>query len=234
MNKAADRFAVIFFALMFLFLGVWIGYKGGFRVGYNHGFTEGVTALSKIVKTQTGFEVNFTDYGNGTYSFTLLNDPNSLNLHFELHLQADHYRNGILLSSTYHTMSLTNSGKDWLADNIFNSAGTNVTQFADNIALSASSTAFDAAWTAIPSEITANNLSRVVGAWVDTGTGLGNITYSFYSTGTQSVQLYGLYYDTQPNAPQSTLIAAEQQGAGAVKNLIAGDTLVVTIQTTSA
>ena len=149
-----------------------------------------------------------------------------------VHTWVQHYRGGVLLSETYHPMSLTTAGKDWMADKLFNSGGTNVTKYAMYIACSASADVFSAAWEALPTEITANGVERALAAWADTGAGTGNLTKSFSVTGTQSTQLYGLYYDTYANAPLSTLIAAEQQGAGAVKNLLNGDTLTITVQIT--
>lgn len=151
-----------------------------------------------------------------------------------VHAWVRQFRDGILISETYHPMSLTTGGKDWIADKLFNSAGTNVTLYCMYVACSASANAFDAAWTAIPTEITANGLGRAIAAWTDTGTGTGNLTKTFTASGTQSSQLYGLYTDTYANAPASNLVAAEQQGAGAVKNLIAGDTLAITIQITAS
>jgi hypothetical protein len=153
-------------------------------------------------------------------------------LNIVVHTWVEQWRNGSLISSTYHPMSLTTSGKDWIADKLFNSGGTNVTKYAMYIAVSASATVFSAAWTAIPSEITGSGLDRALASWADTGTGTGNLTKAFSVSGTKSTQLYGLYYDTYANAPASTLVAAEQQGAGAVKNLLAGDTLTVTVQIT--
>jgi uncharacterized membrane protein (DUF485 family) len=150
-----------------------------------------------------------------------------------VHTWVRQFRDGILISETYHPMSLTNAGKDWIADKLFNSGGTNVTQYAMYIACSADSSSFSASWTAIPAEITANGLNRALAAWADTGTGTGNLTNTFTATGTQSSQLYGLYSNTYALAPASTLVAAEQQGAGAVKNLILSDTLAITVQITA-
>lgn len=151
-----------------------------------------------------------------------------------VHMWVRQFRDSVLISETYHPMSLTNGGKDWIADKLFNSGGTNVTQYCMYVACSADASAFSAAWTAIPAEITANGLGRAIAAWTDTGTGTGNLTKTFTATGAQSCQLYGLYTDTYANAPASNLVAAEQQGAGAVKNLVASDTLAITIQITAA
>lgn len=149
-----------------------------------------------------------------------------------VHTWVRQYRDGVLISETYHPMSLTTAGKDWIADKLFNSAGTNVTKFAMYIATSNSTDVFNLAWNALPSEITVNGVERSLAAWTDTGSGTANLTKSFSVLGTQTTQLYGLYYDTYANAALSTLIAAEQQGAGAAKNLLNGDTLTVTVQIT--
>jgi hypothetical protein len=153
-------------------------------------------------------------------------------LNIVAHASVYQYRNGVLISYTYHAMSLTNGGKDWIADKLFNSGGTNITLYAMYIGCSADTSVFSAAWTDIPNEITNNGLGRALAAWTDTGTGTGNLTKTFNVGGTQSTQLYGLYYDTYANSPSSDLVAAEQQGAGAVKNLLSGDTLTITIQIT--
>ena len=157
-----------------------------------------------------------------------------VNPKIEIHLLAQQYRDGKLISESYHAMTLTTAGKDWIADNLFNSGGTNVTQFAMYIGNSNSSDSFNAAWTSIPSEITANGLGRALATWTDTGTGTGNLTKSFSVTGTDATKLYGLYSDTYANAPLSTLVAAEQQGTGSQKNLVNGDTLAITIQVTAS
>lgn len=149
-----------------------------------------------------------------------------------VHTWVEQWRDGKLISATYHPMTLTTAGKDWIADKLFNSGGTNVTKYAMYIGCSASTDSFSAAWTALPAEITANGLGRALAAWADTGTGTGNLTKAFSVSGTQSTQLYALYYETYANAPVTTLVAAEQQGAGAVKNLLAGDTLTITVQVT--
>lgn len=151
----------------------------------------------------------------------------------ELHLLAQQYRGSVLISESYHAMSLMNvGGKDWIADKLFNSGGTNVTKYAMYIGVSNDSSSVDTAWTYIPNEITDGGLERALASFTDTGTGIFNLTKSFSVTATRSTKLYGLYYDTYANAAQSTLVAAEQQGTGSQKNLVNGDTLVVTIQGT--
>lgn len=159
-----------------------------------------------------------------------LSNFNGTNLTVEMHLWAQQYRDGKLISASTHPMTLTNFGKNWIADKIFNSNGVNVTKFAMYIACSNSTEEVNATWTALPSEITAYGLLRALAEWTDTGTGTGNLTKSFSVTGTVSTQLYGLYVDTYANEPVSGLVAAEQQGGGNVKNLQNGDTLIITIQ----
>ena len=149
-----------------------------------------------------------------------------------IHAWVKQYRAGKLVSETYHPMSLTDNGKDWIADKLFNSGGTNVTQYAMYIGCSANTSTFDAAWTALPQEISGSGLDRALATWADTGTGTGTLSKTFTANATVSTQLYGLYSDTYANAPTSTLVAAEQQGAGAVKNLISGDTLAITVSVT--
>jgi hypothetical protein len=139
-----------------------------------------------------------------------------------------------LIGATYHAMTLTNAGLNWIADKIANSGGTNVTAYATYIASSAATDVVSTAWTYIPGEHTTGGLGRATGAITDTGTGTWHCNKTFAVTATLSTQLYGYYYDTYANAPESTLIAAEQQGAGAVKNMNNGDSLTVSVQGTIA
>ena len=163
-----------------------------------------------------------------TSQFVLQPGNGKLQYNVEIHLLAKQYRDGKLISESNHQMSLTNAGKDWIADNLFNKNGANNGKNAMYIASSPSTAAFDAIWVAIPAEITSNGLSRALAAWTDTaGFGTGSLYKSFSVTGTQSTQLYGLYYDT---GTTNTLVAAEQQGS--VKNMVNGDTLAITIQIT--
>ena len=150
----------------------------------------------------------------------------------EIHCHIQHYRNGILISESYHPMTLVNAGLDWIADKLFNSAGTNVTQYAMYIGSSTDDTAVDTGWICLPAESTANGLARALASWADTGTGTGTLSKSFSITGDCSSNLYGLYSNTYALAPASTLVAAEQQGAGNQKNMVNGDTLAVTITIT--
>jgi len=148
----------------------------------------------------------------------------------ELHLTADHYRNGVLLSSSYHAMSNTNYGKNWTANKI---TGFNNATWAYNatyIGCSNSTAAFDATWTALPSEITTSGLTRAAATMTYTGLGTWNATVTFTITATNSTRMYGYYIDSGASA---TLIAAEQQGDGNQKNVLEGDTLIVTIQGTT-
>ena len=147
----------------------------------------------------------------------------------EIHLLAEQFRNGTLISATYHAMTITNFGKNQTRD-LLGGVNTNAMLY---LASSADATAFDATWTALPAEITANGLGRALGTYVldPSGNGKWNVTYTWTATGTQSTQLYGIYATAYSGA---TLCYAEQQGAGAVKNMISGDTLNLTAQGTSS
>jgi hypothetical protein len=150
------------------------------------------------------------------------------NIQISLHLWSRQYRQGFLISESYHAMSLTTFGKNWICDNLAKVGGTNVTMFATYISLSNDSTSFSAAWTIIPNEITASGLGRANATFTDTGTGTWNMTKTFTASGTVSCKLYGLNINSYATFPNS-LIAAEQQGIGSQKNLLSGDTLAVTI-----
>jgi len=136
-----------------------------------------------------------------------------------------------LISSSSHPMTLTNHGRDWITEKIFHSGGTNGTKFATYISNSNSTSAFDAAWVVIPSEIVDSGLTRANGSYVDiAGTGNCNVTYTFSCNQASGTNLYGLNYDSTTG----TLVAAEQQDVGARKNMLNGDSLQVTIQETTS
>lgn len=135
-----------------------------------------------------------------------------------------------LISSTWHPMTLTTAGINWIADKIANSAGVNVTAYATYIGCSNNESSVSTSWQYIPDEITDGGLARKQGTVTDTGTGTWHCNATFTVTATKSVKLYGYYYDSYANAPQSTLVAAEQQGAENQKNLNDGDVLTVSVQ----
>lgn len=159
---------------------------------------------------------------------TKVKDETSFDTNFELHMLVQHFdRYGNLISETYHAMTVTNFGKDWVEQQLFTDV--NSTTNALYISASNEETAVSVSWTILPNEITANGLGRQAGSYVSTDVGACNVTYTFTITGSQSCCLYGINagpYATYPNS----LIAAEQQGAGNRKNTSADDTLKVTIQ----
>jgi hypothetical protein len=188
----------------------------------NMGYNNAVTGLADALR-RAGATVDVTDVGDGKYELhvhfpTATGQTGELSVPFELHMTVDQWRNGELISSTYHAMSLTNAGKDWLEGIIGNAVGSDVAKY---IACSNASDSFSAAWTAIPSEITTDGLSRAAGTYASTGTGTWNVTKTFSVSGTNSTKLYGLYY----TSTGAGLLAAEQQGTGAQKNLLSGDSL---------
>lgn len=205
------------------------GFQAGYVNGSKAGFEEGVNAVIAYVEQAANLTVKCEDFLNGTYKFTLMNSEDLVTSYrFELHLLARHCRDGVLISETFHPMTLTNNGTHWLAEKLAHSGGTNTTKWATYIGCSASTATVSAGWGALPSEISSNGLSRANGTWAHTTTGYGtwNVTKTFTATGTQSCQMYGYYYSSTGD----TAIAVEQQGSGAVKNLILNDTLQITIQ----
>jgi len=198
-------------------------YNYALNVGYN----TAVMSIADALK-QAGATVNITDLGNGRYQIhvhftTSQGEAGEFSVPFELHMTVEQWRDGELVSSTYHAMSLTNLGKDWLEGIIGNAVGSDVAKY---IACSNASDSFSAAWTAIPGEITTGGLARAAGTYASTGTGTWNITKTFSVTATNSTKLYGLYYASSG----SYLLAAEQQGTANQKNLLAGDSLKITVQ----
>ena len=188
----------------------------------NTGYNSAITGLADALR-QAGATVDITDLGDGRYELkvhfpTATGQAGEISVPFELHMTVEQWRNGELLSSTYHAMSLTTLGKNWLEGIIGNTVGADVAKY---IACSNSSDAFSAAWVAIPSEITTDGLARAAGTYASTGDGTWNVTKTFSVSGTNSTKLYGLYYASTGNY----LLAAEQQGAGAQKNLLNGDSL---------
>ncbi len=191
------------------------------RQGYELGLSDMQASLDKA-GVFTSWKLN----DNGSYSITVLDGTGRWVYNTRFDLVVQHYRNGVLLGQSMHAMSVTNYGKDWVEQQLFNP---NATTKALYLSTSANTSAFDATWVILPNEKTADGLQRAVGSYSSTGVGAANVTNTFSVTNTHSTQLYGVNagaYATDPN----TLVAAEQQGAGAVKNLINGDSLVLTIQ----
>ena len=196
-----------------------------YQYATNLGYNSAVTSLADALK-QAGATVNVTDLGDGHYELhvhfpTSSGQAGMLSVPFELHMTVEQWRDGELISRTYHAMSLTTLGKNWIADKLSGASGTYFAYNATYISCSNSSDSFSAAWTDIPDEITDGGLARASGAPpTDTGDGTWNCTHTFTASATRSTKLYGYSY-----ASSGGLIAAEQQGVGSQKNLISGDTL---------
>jgi hypothetical protein len=193
-----------------------------YNYAVNMGYNNAVAGLAEALR-QAGATVDITDLGDGRYEInvhfpTAEGQAGELSVPFELHMTVEQWRNGELISRTYHAMSLTNAGKDWLKGIIGNAVGSDVAKY---IACSNASDSFSASWTSIPSEITTDGLARAAGTYASTGTGTWNVTKTFSVTGTNSTKLYGLYY----TSTGAGLLAAEQQGTGSQKNLLSGDSL---------
>jgi hypothetical protein len=194
----------------------------------NTGYNSAITGLAEALR-QAGATVNITDLGDGRYELkvhfpTATGQAGELSVPFELHMTVEQWRNGELVSQTTHPMTLTNLGKDWIADKISGASSTGYTNNATYISCSNSSLAVDVTWTSIDAEITDGGLARATNSTVDTGTGTWTDQYTFSVTATRSTKLYGYSY-----ASSGGLIAAEQQGDANVKNLLNGDSLTVKI-----
>jgi len=153
----------------------------------------------------------------------------SVNPQIVFHMTVSQYRNGILISQTYHAMTNTLLGLNWTMIKLTGIDDSSTWGYnATYIACSNNTGAVSTAWTSIPDERTTDGLSRAAATMVyNLAAGAWNATVSFSVSGTNATCLYGYYYGSGVTA---TLIAAEQQGAGAMKNVVAGDTLVVRIQ----
>jgi len=178
---------------------------------------------------EAGVFTNWALNPDGTYTLTILDSNSDFQWQFNLRLDmtVQQYRNGELISQSLHAMTVTNFGKDWVEQQLF--TDTNSTDNALYISASNDETAVDAAWLALPSEITSNGLARATGAYTSVGIGQAHVNYTFSITGTQSCCLYGINAGPYATYPTS-LIAAEQQGSGARKNFLNGDTLVISVQ----
>ena len=174
-----------------------------------------VVALSTSIDTIQTFSIDPMNVGR-------------FNSYTEIHLWVEQFRNGTLISATYHAMTITNFGKNQTRD-LLGGVNANAMLY---FAASADTSVFDATWTVLPAEITANGLGRALGSYIldPSGNGKWNVTYTWTATGSQATQLYGIYATAYSGA---TLCYAEQQGTGAVKNLLASDTLKLTGQGTS-
>lgn len=175
------------------------------KTGREEGFWYVVNKLK-----DAGLEVNVEALGDGTYNvrFVLPTKGMEFNAKLELHMLVEHYRDGELLSSTFHAMTLTNYGLNWIEDKLSGiDAGGKWNLNATYIACSNSTDTDFAADTSLDAEITTDGLSRATNSTpVSTGDGAWEFTVDFSVSGTNSTKLYGVYLDAHPGA---TLIAAE-------------------------
>lgn len=124
-------------------------------------------------------------------------------LDVEVHLEMWHYDElGNLLNYSRHAGVLTDTGKEWIEDQLGDAAVAE----GDYIAMSNNSGAPSSGWSILPDETTTGAMGRAQGTYADDGTGQWNITQSFSPTETNSTQLVGLYYSAYP---ASSLIASD-------------------------
>lgn len=142
----------------------------------------------------------------------------------EVHCWVAHYRNGVLLSISHHAGNLTDAGKEWIEQQV---SGTSNTTQGKYISCTNTLGTYAATWTNIPDEITSNGFNRAAGTYASTGTGAWNVSKTFTSSGTQSVQRYGLSYQSAENG--GGLICTD---TSTQKNTVSGDTVAVTFQVT--
>lgn len=212
--------------------GYFEGTNYGYRIGYGEGFFNGsATVLEnlKIALKQEGITLTVKEVGQGKYSISIVSDAFWFKANATFHLEAIQERNGSLIASSYHPMTITTYGKNQIEQLLGDNSDLGLAYFG----LSNDETAVNVAWTELPSEITANGLGRAVAAYTSTGDGTWNMTKTWTATGTQSCCLYGVYSNSYAGG-QTTLCLAEQQTSSARKNLVASDTLKMTVQGTVA
>lgn len=207
---------------------------GVYRYGTQIGFNNAITSLAQALQ-KAGANVDIVDLDDGTYQI-VVHFPSEeggvgkFTTELELHMWVEHFdKFGNLVSRTFHAMTLTNTGKDFIEGKLGDNSFANTTGFADYIGMSNDSSAFSATWTTLPSEITTAGLTRAQGTYVSTGTGTWNCSKAFSVTATEATKLYGLYWNSGTTC---SLVAAEQQGVGSQKNVVDGDTLTITVQGT--
>jgi hypothetical protein len=227
-RKNAPKITVTILLLVLVAIASFtVGVSLTYPIAQKKGYETALNDISELLK-QKGIELQWQDLGNGKYAIQLLaNGKLEYQTVVEMHLLVQQFRNGELVSETFHAMTVTNFGKDWVEQQLFSDV--NYTTNALYLSASNEETAVNVAWTVLPVEITTNGLGRAVGAYTSTGVGACNVTKTFSISGTQSSCLYGINAGTYASYPNS-LIAAEQQGAGNRKNMINGDTLALTVQ----
>lgn len=144
------------------------------------------------------------------------------NVHFTFHCTVAQYRNGELLSVSYHPMTITDYGEEQLEALIANQSTYGLIYFG----CSNDSGSVDSEWTVLPDEIITDGLERAASTYVNVGTGTWNMTYTWTASGENSTKLYGIYSESSG----SNLCVAEQQGEVNQKDLGAGDTLTMTVE----
>ena len=198
-------------------------YRKGFREGKSDGYLQAL----KDVADKTGIAFEWKDLGNGQYEIVAFyNGTLSAKGIAEVHLNVQHYRDGVLLSDDWGAGTLTTIGKNWIEQQLAESDGT---QEALYCADSNDAGAPDAGWTELPSEIASNGLDRQTGAYTSTGDGTWNVSVTKSVTGTQSTQLWGLHWIVTDSSDNNLLCA---DSGPAQKNCVSGDTLKETWQMT--
>jgi len=142
--------------------------------------------------------------------------------HAEFHCWIEHYRDGILQSTTYHAMTITDYGKDQMEKLL---AGEDTNAFKYFVCSNSTDEDF-ASDTTLEEEITTDGLERALATYTNTGIGTWNMTLTWNVNGNNSTKLYGVCSESTG----ANLCLAEQQGIGNQKNLQVGDTLKMTVQ----
>ena len=185
---------------------------------------EGLESLSytnEQVASELGALTKYLTYLSGQL-LTKTNAKGEFSL--QIHVTTVHRRDGKIIGFSENAGVLTTIGLDYIQGLLGNNATTASAQW---ISLSNDAGPPSAAWTIIPNEIAANNLTRAQGVYADgAGNGVWTSTYMFTASGNQAVQLVGVNWapSGDNNLMWADLIAAA--------NLIANDTLEITCTTT--
>lgn len=203
-----------------LILAMFSGYVQGFSTGLQEGYQRGLIDVADLAS----IDFRWSRTENGSYLLEVYSGINLLERFApRVDLVVVHRRNGEVLDVQRHAGVLTNIGKDWVEDQLSDSPS--ATTIAKYVSCSADTAAgMSAASTELTNELAANGFTRAAGTYASTGVGAWTVTKEFTSSGTQTVQLYGLQWDTTAESDNNLLC----YDTSSAKNTVSGDTLEVT------
>jgi len=232
-NKKSSKLVMAIVVAVLMVSSGFVGALLNGSVSYNSGLNSGyLMALDDMgdLLTQVDADFEWIVLADGRYELSV-SLPNgggmvargvvNVDLYLE-HRDSD----GNLLSSARGAGTLTTIGQDWIEQQM--SGTINATERALYLGDSNSGDGPSDAWTQIPLEINANGLERAIGSYVSTGVGAWNVTKTKTATGTQSTQLWGIYWKGYADEQDNCLLASDSTPSQ--KNMENGDTLTETWQ----